>query len=358
MEKSSRRRPARQIAGSGAPAGTTTTPATGVGRIAIDPNNKNVAYLCFNGYGTPASPIAHVWKTTNLSAATVTFVPASVGLPDIPVNAIAIDAVTGDSCGGADVYVGTDAGVYYSADGGISWRAYGNGFPHVAVFGLESQSRSRVIRAATHGRGLYQTATVSTILPTPTPSPTPSPPYGTIQSPTVCEVLSGSTVTFTWTQGQVTAFWLTVGSTPGASDIFSSGQTAGAQNSDGLRSYTVSNLPTDGRNLYVRLYSYVGGAWYDPPQDYVFIAFRGIVQAPVIAPSSGTFKKKVTVNIATATPGATIYYTTDGSVPTTSSPQFKAPFTLVGKRTVTIKAKAVKNGVPDSPVVSATLTIK
>jgi hypothetical protein len=168
-----------QIAGEEATNGTNTTPATGVGRIAIDPNNKDVAYLCFNGFGTPANPISHVWKTTNLSAVSVDFVPMSTGLPDIPVNAIVIDPVTLSGNSSTDVYVGTDAGVYYSPDGGSSWGAYGSGFPHVAVFGLEIQSPSRVIRAATHGRGMYETSTVSTVTPTPTPTPSPTPTPGT-----------------------------------------------------------------------------------------------------------------------------------------------------------------------------------
>ena len=164
-----------QIAGSGATHGTTTTPGTGVGRIAIDPNNKNVAYLCFDGFGTSASPIAHVWKTTNLNASVVTFTAVSTGLPDIPVNAITIDPVTLSGSSSTDVYIGTDAGVYYSTNGGSSWSVYGSGLPHVAVFGLEIQNPSRIIRAATHGRGLYEAPTASTALPTPTPTPTVTP---------------------------------------------------------------------------------------------------------------------------------------------------------------------------------------
>ncbi|MEY2561282.1 MAG: hypothetical protein QOG51_1697 [Verrucomicrobiota bacterium] len=168
-----------QIAGAGATNGTTGTPAAGVGRIAIDPNNKNVAYLCFNGFGTPASPINHVWKTTNLTAVSVNFAPMSAGLPDIPVNAVVIDAVTLSGGSSTDIYVGTDAGVYYSPNAGASWTVYGSGFPHVAVFGLEIQSPARVIRAATHGRGMYETSTVSTATPTPAPTPTPTPTPGT-----------------------------------------------------------------------------------------------------------------------------------------------------------------------------------
>ena len=187
---------------------------------------------------------------------------------------------------------------------------------------------------------------------TPTPTPTPAPPYGVITSPTPGTTFTSSTVMFTWS-GSATAYLLAVGDNrvtePGGSNIFSSGQTAG-------HSITVRNVPTDGRNIYVRLWSLVGGKWYNPPQDYTYTAQPLIVMTPGIAPSSGTYKKKVTVNIATQTPGATIYYTTDGSTPTTASIKFTGTFTLTASKTV--KAKAFKSGVPDSSVATATYTIK
>jgi hypothetical protein len=152
-----------QIAGAGSTVGTTTTPAAGVGRIVVDPNNKAVAYVAFCGYGTPAAPLTHVWKTANLNslpAGPVIFTRMSDGLPDIPANALAIDSMT-RSAGknSTGIYVGTDAGVYHSSDGGTNWAVYGSGFPHCAVFGLEIQNLHRLIRAATHGRGLYETFT-------------------------------------------------------------------------------------------------------------------------------------------------------------------------------------------------------
>ena len=348
-----------QVAGVGATSGSVATPATGVGRIAIDPNNKAVAYICFNGFGTPGSPLVHVWKTTNLNVlklpcGVVDLLPASTGLPDIPVNAIAIDPVTLAGGQSTDIYVGTDAGVYYSHDGGTSWSVYGSGFPHVAVYGLEIQNPSRVVRAATHGRGLYETATVSQITPTPTPVPTPSssPPYGEVISPSTCAPLASSSVTFSWSTGNASAYWLTIGdekvAEPGGSNIYSSGQTAGT-------SALVTHLPTDGRKIYVRLWSNIGGTWFNPPQDYIYNAAAVNVVPPAIAPSTGTYKKKVTVNMATTTPGATIRYTLDGTIPTSVSPLFVHPFSLT--KTTTVRAKAFKTGVPDSPPSAAGYTI-
>jgi hypothetical protein len=98
----------------------------------------------------------------------------------------------------------------------------------------------------------------------------------------------------------------------------------------------------------------VGGAWSRPP-EYQYTTQLGGVVTPVIAPRSGIYKKKVLVNIATATPQAAIYYTTDGSTPTINSPPFKGPFLL--KKTTTVRAKAFKTGVPESQVAAATFTI-
>lgn len=161
-----------QIAGAGATNGPTNIPAAPVGRIAIDPNNKNVAYFAFGGFGTPSAPRAHVYKVTNLNqlgqtpAGTVTFTAMSAGLPDIPANALAIDSQTGSATANStDIYVGTDNGVYNSADGGATWSVYGTGFPHVTVFGLEIQKPARLIRAATHGRGFYENQTLAAVTP-------------------------------------------------------------------------------------------------------------------------------------------------------------------------------------------------
>jgi hypothetical protein len=123
-------------------------PARYVGRIAIDPSNSNVAYVAFNGYGIPNQ---HVFKTTNLLSGTPTWTPAGTGIPDTPTNTLAIDPANTNT-----IYAGTDIGVFRSTNGGASWEPFSDGMPRVAVFGMDIQPVHRVLRIATHGRGIWE----------------------------------------------------------------------------------------------------------------------------------------------------------------------------------------------------------
>jgi photosystem II stability/assembly factor-like uncharacterized protein len=111
-------------------------------------------YVTFSGFdgATPSTP-GHVLMSTNgLGGATWT--DLSGDLPDIPVNAIALDEtkVKGQLVTG--LYVGTDVGVFESLDGGAHWRRLSRGMPNVAVFGLGMDTDGHLI-AATHGRGMF-----------------------------------------------------------------------------------------------------------------------------------------------------------------------------------------------------------
>lgn len=80
---------------------------------------------------------------------------------------------------------------------------------------------------------------------------------------------------------------------------------------------------------------------------------------PVITPASGTFDYQTQITMTDAAPGATIYYTTNGTTPTTASTVYTGPISLSPNRTstVTFKAVAIANGYLLSAVSSATVTV-
>ena len=75
---------------------------------------------------------------------------------------------------------------------------------------------------------------------------------------------------------------------------------------------------------------------------------------PVASPAAGTFDTSTSVTLTTATSGADIYYTVDGSTPTSSSTKYSTAISL--SATTTIKAIAIKEGYYDSTVFSGTYT--
>ena len=76
---------------------------------------------------------------------------------------------------------------------------------------------------------------------------------------------------------------------------------------------------------------------------------------PVFSPGPGKYTQSQMVSISDRSTGATIYYTTDGTVPTTSSPVYTGPIS-VGV-TETLKADATATGYLRSGVASAKYTI-
>ncbi|CAN5537854.1 hypothetical protein BH20VER1_BH20VER1_14830 [soil metagenome] len=130
-----------------------------VSRAMFHPTDQQTAYITFGGYNVANGH--HVWKTTNLltndGAPAIEWTPSGFGIPDVPVNCMVIDSRNPNN-----MYVGTDIGVYRSSDAGASWVPFSNGLPRIAVFDIafqeqvENPTTDRVLRIATHGRGIWE----------------------------------------------------------------------------------------------------------------------------------------------------------------------------------------------------------
>ncbi|HVR97102.1 MAG TPA: DUF1800 family protein [Thermoanaerobaculia bacterium] len=82
----------------------------------------------------------------------------------------------------------------------------------------------------------------------------------------------------------------------------------------------------------------------------------GTVAVPAFSPPPGTHRRPVSITLTSATAGATIYYTTDGSSPSRkTSPVYQGPIQLTA--TTTLKAFAYKKGLTASTVASGVYTV-
>lgn len=127
---------------------TGAIPAKYVSRVVFDPTNPNIAYLTLAGFGVAAGQ--HVWRTTDIGNAGA-WTAAGNGIPDVPVNSIVVDPLFP-----ATLYAATDIGVYRSTDSGANWSPFMTGMPIVACFDIQIQATNRILRVATHGRGMFE----------------------------------------------------------------------------------------------------------------------------------------------------------------------------------------------------------
>ena len=117
--------------------------------------------------------------------------------------------------------------------------------------------------------------------------------------------------------------------------------------------YDVVDVP-EGSDItvYAMVNVYKGAAQLYP------VRFEGGIErvaAPEFSIESGEVLKGTQVALTSATEGATIHYTIDGTEPTSTSTVYSEPIILVFD--VTIKAIAVKEGMADSDVNEATFTV-
>jgi hypothetical protein len=89
------------------------------------------------------------------------------------------------------------------------------------------------------------------------------------------------------------------------------------------------------------------------PADWT-LSLSVAIATPTISLPTGTYTGAQQVTLSDSTPGSTIYYTTNGTVPTSSSPSYSGPIAIAA--TSTVQAIAVLQG-SQSTVASSTLTI-
>ena len=79
---------------------------------------------------------------------------------------------------------------------------------------------------------------------------------------------------------------------------------------------------------------------------------------PAISPAPGTYATPLTVTLSDSLMNATIYFTTDGSMPTLSSQRYGGTFQLTQAGQVTVRAIAAAGGYSSSTVATANFTLQ
>jgi photosystem II stability/assembly factor-like uncharacterized protein len=111
--------------------------------VAISNTDANKIWAVFSGY----SSTNKVFYSSNGGTS---WTNISTGLPNLPVNCIEYENNSNDA-----IYIGTDVGVYYK-NNSIAWMSYMTNLPNVKVQDLDIQYATQKIRAATYGRGLWE----------------------------------------------------------------------------------------------------------------------------------------------------------------------------------------------------------
>jgi photosystem II stability/assembly factor-like uncharacterized protein len=112
--------------------------------ITVSNTNPEQVWVTFSGY----SMTNKVWYSPDAGD---TWLNYSDGLPNLPVNCIVYQNATDDG-----LYVGTDVGVYFRDNAMSAWQFFFTGLPNVDVEELEISYAIGKIRAATNGRGLWE----------------------------------------------------------------------------------------------------------------------------------------------------------------------------------------------------------
>lgn len=116
-------------------------PARSINDIAGDPGETSRALCVVGGFNTP-----HLYSWPGSGSWTA----VGSGLPNVPANAVLMLSA-------ADVYVGTDVGIFRSGDGGQNFEPFMGGMPQgTVVTDLKYAPATKTITAGTYGRGAWQ----------------------------------------------------------------------------------------------------------------------------------------------------------------------------------------------------------
>ena len=213
----------------------------------------------------------------------------------------------------------------FKSTNGVTWTQIGTTttltLPSTFYVGLATTSHNNDMLAAAR----YSNVSVIRTVDTPTFNPAGG-AYTSIQSVTLSSATEGATIRYT-----------TDGSTPNSSSTVYSG------------AIELSSTTT------IKASASKSGMENSAVATALYTINLPIVAEPTFSPAGGTYTSIQSVTLSSATAGATIRYTTDGSTPNSSSMVYSGPINITESKT--IKAYATKYGMADSSISQSIYTI-
>jgi PKD repeat protein/photosystem II stability/assembly factor-like uncharacterized protein len=177
---------------------TNGLPSNEITDIEVSKSDQNKVWVTLGSYSGST-----VFYSSNAGAS---WTNISAGLPLVPSNAIIHEKNT------ANIYVGTDIGVFYKDTNNANWIPYGVGLPNVDVRDLDIQYTLGRLRIATFGRGIWETE----VFKAPTSAPVVS---INSSSQNIC---NNTSISFTDNSSNSpnARAWTFPGGTPSSSNLF------------------------------------------------------------------------------------------------------------------------------------------
>jgi LysM repeat protein len=260
--------------------------------------------------GYTNSPVATVAYTINQVLPVPTFSVAA-GTYTTPQTVTISDATAGTT-------------IYYTTNGTAPTTSSAVYSSAITVSANETLEAIAVELGYTNSAVASAAYTIAPVLPTPTFSPDTG-IFTTSQTVTISNATAGTTIHYTMD-----------GTTPTSSSTVYTGP------------ITVTATTT--------LQAIAAKTGYtNSPVATSICTINPLLPSPTFSAAAGTYTTSQTVSISEATAGTTIYYTTNGTAPTTSSAVYTGPITV--SATETIEAMAVEMCYTNSPVAMAAYTI-
>jgi hypothetical protein len=295
--------------------GSTPTTSSQVYTTPLPISTTTTVKAIAGGSGFTTSPVASATYTIIASAvaAAPTFSPPGGSYP----AALSVSI--------ADVTPG--ANIYYTTNGATPTP---NSTPYTAPISVTTTETIEAIAVASNYSNSAVTMATYTInsVENPTATPTSSPVPGTYTSPqtvTLADATTGAVIYYT-----------TDGSTPSTSSA----------------TYTAP-LPVNSSTT-IKAIAAASGYTTSAVGTFTYTISLPAAATPTFSPAGGTYSSPQTVTLSDATSGAVIYYTTNGTTPTTSSTQYTGPFQV--SEPTTVEAIATASDHTTSAVATATYT--